>query len=354
MTNSGLLSILNDCLFFLSDYAKDKDIRIVALVHSKSMFSYDGIEYLEFPKSKKSWFFRLYYEYFYFRKLSLQLQPDVWFSLHDISPRVVAKKKFVYCHNPTPFFKPQLKDWQYGFKVSLFSVFYKHLYGLNIKSNTAVIVQQHWINNAFKHLYGISNVVTAYPQIPTETTTSKVTLDPNKTHFFYPAFPRTFKNFEAICEAVQLLPKTTRDQIQVHLTLEKAANAYANAIVEKYGHLEEICFLGLLNRPMVSAYYKACDVLLFPSRLETWGLPLTECQTYHKTIFAADLPYAHETLAGYDKAHFFNPLDPQELAVLIEKQLSNQLPKPTPTAVLPPDFHTWNALFDFIFKGINR
>ncbi|WP_250854924.1 hypothetical protein [Escherichia coli] len=46
--------------------------------------------------------------------------------------------------------------------------------------------------------------------------------------------------------------------------------------------------------------------MCFPSKLETWGLPLSEAKTYKKWIFAADLPYAHEVLYNYSKLDIFH------------------------------------------------
>ncbi len=353
MTNSGLLSIISDCLVFLSHYAEGKNIEIIALVHSKSLFDVPNVRFIEFPNSKKSWFIRLYYEFFYFKRLSKKLKPDVWFSLHDISPRVVAKKKFVYCHNPTPFFKPKQSDWKFGFKISIFSLFYRYLYQLNIKCNTAVIVQQHWIKKAFEKMYGLDNVKVAYPEIYFKPSPKHIDLDPSKKHFFYPGFPRMFKNYELIGDAIALLSEDVRSKIQVHFTLDDTHNSYSRCIVDRFSKFKEIHFLGVLNRCTVSQYYEASDVLLFPSRLETWGLPLTEFQYYHKPIFAIDLPYAVETIGDYDKAYYFSPNKPEELAALITDYVNDDLQQPIVNkAIEAPDFDNWNSLFDFIFKAV--
>ncbi len=70
MVEGGIFTILDNCLQKISDYSQNKEIKVIALVNDKSKFDYPNIEYIEFPKSKKSWFSRLYYEYFYFKKLS--------------------------------------------------------------------------------------------------------------------------------------------------------------------------------------------------------------------------------------------------------------------------------------------
>ena len=44
--------------------------------------------------------------------------------------------------------------------------------------------------------------------------------------------------------------------------------------------------------------YNKIDCLIFPSKLETWGLPISEFMAFDKPMLIADLPYAHETAAG--------------------------------------------------------
>ncbi len=64
MKDGGIFTIMDNCLQKISQYIENKDIKVIALVHDKSKFDYPNIEYLEFPDAKKSWFKRLYYEYF--------------------------------------------------------------------------------------------------------------------------------------------------------------------------------------------------------------------------------------------------------------------------------------------------
>lgn len=152
LVNGGALSVYYDFLDSViesQDYIKNE---YILLVSKKELFTKykDKLRLIEFPKSKKNWFLRLYYEYWYFKRLSQKLNPDIWLSLHDITPNVKAKKRFVYCHNPSPFYKMPISKIKYGWKYYLFSKFYKYLYMINIKKNTAVIVQQQWMGEEFK------------------------------------------------------------------------------------------------------------------------------------------------------------------------------------------------------------
>ena len=305
MTEGGILSIYKDCLKYVEENLTSK-YKIIALVHTKGLFkkldSENKIEFIEFEDSKKSWIKRCYYEYFYFKKLSKELKPYLWLSLHDITPNVETKRLAVYCHNSTPFYKMKFKDIKYDKKVFLFSKLYKYLYKINIKRNDYVIVQQDWIRKKFEKMYKIKN-----------DNKNKI----EKKTFFYPSFPRIFKNFEIICKAVELLEKKGKKNFKVYLTIDGTENLYSKEIVEKYKNLKCIEFLGLLTREEVFEYYSKVECLIFPSKLETWGLPISEFKIYNKPIILSELEYAHETVGEYEKCLFFNPNSEDEL----EKQM---------------------------------
>lgn len=351
MTDSGLFSILDDCLQVANNSIDFDKYKVVALVHDSSKFDYINIEFLSFPDSKKSWFKRLYYEYFYFKKLSLDLNPKVWLSLHDISPNINAKKQFVYCHNPTPFFKLGWKDWKFDIKIGLFSLFYQYLYQINIKKNSAVIVQQHQLKSAFEQKFKINNCLVVYPEIITEKTFEKVELDPNKIHFFYPSFPRSFKNFEYILDAINLLSKENRSKIQVHLTVGEGISKYGDYIFDRAKKFPELNCIGLISRHEIEKYYNSINVMIFPSKMETWGLPLTEIKKYQKPILASNLSFAKETIGTYEEVSFFDPSNPIELSKLIADIISGTIKYQGNSANNnSSELTSWKELFNYMIQ----
>ena len=354
MVEGGIFTILHNCLQKLAAYSQSNELKIYALVNDASKFDFefsDAIEFIEFPKSKKYWMYRIYYEYFYFKKLSQQLQPDVWFSLHDVTPNVVSKKRFVYCHNPNAFYKPTWKDWKMEFKIGFFHLFYKFLYQINIKKNNAVFVQQHWIKAEFKSMFSIDNVIVTIPEYVAENKIIDVKLESEYIHFFYPSLARTFKNFELIGEAIQLLPDAIKSKIKVHLTLSEKDNRYAKYLTENYP-LNQLNYIGQLTRAEVFGYYKTMDCLVFPSKIETWGLPITEAKGFDKPILISNLPYAKESIGNYEKVSFFDIQRPNELAQLMTEFVSNtiQYHGNKYTFDTKEQFNDWNSLFDFILK----
>jgi len=343
-TEGGPLTALRQCLASAARTLVP-GWEIVALVHDRKLFATEGVRYIEVPAAKRSWLRRLYYEFWWFNRLSRQLKPDVWLSLHDISPRVVAQRQVVYCHNPSPFYRPRLREalWEPGF--FLFTLFYRYLYRINIHANDFVVVQQDWIRKAFQHMYGVRDVVVAHPvqmTAPQESESAALA----SVVFLYPALPRVFKNFEVLCEAAEILRQRVGDTFEVRLTLAGHESRYAEYLKRRFGGSPVISFIGRQDAEGMNRQYREASAVVFPSRLETWGLPITEAKVWGKPLLVADLPYAHETVGAYDRVSFFDPLAPQQLAELMEAHIRGTL-NPPPHALHPipqPFAASWEDL----------
>ena len=94
------------------------------------------------------------------------------------------------------------------------------------------------------------------------------------------------------------------------------------------------------------------DCLIFPSKLETWGLPITEAKGYEKRMFLPNLPYAKETIGNYDLVRFFDIENPKELAQLITDFVNNTITFQGNKYIFDEStqLKDWNAVFDFILK----
>lgn len=354
----GALSILKDVLSYLDDFAFSS-CKVIAIVNNKKYFNCPNIDYIELPWAKRTWFHRLYCEYFYFKKVSRQFQASLWLSMHDTTPNVYTEKQAVYCHNPSPFYSPSFGSLWYNYKEYLFSRFYKYLYKINIKKNNHIIVQQHWIKQEFLHRFALDEekVIVSYPakkqidrMVQGKVEASKSKND--KYIFFYPAFPRTFKNFEIIAKACEMLETQGNRNFEVILTIDGTENRYARSISAKYNRVGGIRFAGLMKKEEVEALYQCADCLIFPSKLETWGLPVSEFLPYGKPLLLADLPYARETASGAAKVYFFNPDEPFELAQGMAHVMRGELDEfvSVPVADTSSTVCSWHQLFDILLE----
>lgn len=325
LRSGGPLTILRDCLSFLSQNEISKQYHIVALVHKKELCDFPNIEYIEFPDSINSWIKRLYYEYIHFRRLSKKLKPYLWLSLHDITPNVNAERQAVYMHNPSIVNRIKLRDFKYDKTYIAFALLYKYLYKINIKRNNYCIVQQEWFKTECSKKFSIPGhrFIVASPNITLDFPKTAPTYTKCKT-FFFPSFPRPFKNFETVCKAASLLVNRGWKDFKIILTLDPNLNSYAKDIIKKYHNISQIEFVGLIPPREMQKYYGKTDCLIFPSRLETWGLPISEFIPFNKPMIVADEPYAHETSQGANMVSFFSTNNAEELSLFMEQALEGK------------------------------
>lgn len=353
LVDGGPISVFLDFLRAIVNKGYCEKFRIIALVGKKELFKEfsEKIELIEFRKSKSNWLYRLFYEYIYFNQLSRRIKPYVWISMHDMTPNVKAKHRYVYCHNPSPFNNMSLREAKFGFKYYLFSKFYKYLYAINIRKNDAVIVQQEWLRYEFKKMFDVKNIIVARPSMPDFKQIEDTSRGEKEFVFVCPSFPRYYKNFQVVCEAAKKLEKKDKYNFKVIITLDGTENSYSHYLYNEYGDLKTVMFTGLLSRENLFSVYGQSSCMLFMSKLETWGMPITEYKTSNKPLIVADLPYAHETVGNYTNVSYVNPDDVNELANSMELLL-NGGKFTTPLnlkSVDAPYADNWDALCELLF-----
>lgn len=352
----GTLTILRGCLEYLSSLHPD-EYRIVALVHNRSLSEYPNIEYIELPWSIKSWFRRLWCEYVTMYGISKKLQPiDLWLSLHDTTPRVIADIRAVYCQTSFPFLKWKMQDVRFDVKIVLFSLFTRFAYLINIHRNKHLIVQTEWLRDGFSKMFGLpKGRFIVCPPEQKKVIYNKVNIEHNVFTFIFASTPDCHKNFETLCEAAKELEnKIGKCRFNVILTIKGDENRYSKYLISRFGNVSSIKFEGLMSKDKLCSYYDCADCLVFPSRIETWGLPITEFAATGKPMLLSDLPFAHETSAGCPKVAFFNPEDPADLMGKMRKlvdgdeSILHAVPK---NPIEPPVAYSWNDLFEQLLRG---
>lgn len=351
LVEGGTLTILRDCLAYLSILAVKENYRVVALVFKRELADYPNIEYVESQWPKKRWVNRLWFEYVSAKKISKQLGPiHLWLSLHDTTPNVVADKRAVYCHNPFPFYKWKWRELFFTPKIVLLAIFSKFIYKKNITKNNYVVVQQEWIRDAFLKMFYLQarQIIVASPDRPSVDNISDLLMRDENYNFVYAASPNSHKNFECLTEATRILHERGIQGFQVNITVKGKENAYAKWLYKEWGHLSCLNFVGFMTRDQLFSFYAKSHCLVFPSKVETWGLPITEFGVFNKPMLLADLPYAYETAAGSNRVAFFNQNNPLELAKLMESLILGDftaLQKVEERPTTPHAVKSWEEMF---------
>ncbi|MBP3942157.1 glycosyltransferase family 4 protein [Sphingobacteriaceae bacterium WQ 2009] len=358
LVEAGTLAILKDCLAYLSELAKNGNYRVIAIVYDKDLAFYPNIEYIETTWPKQRWINRLWFEYVSMKKISKNLAPVyLWLSLHDTSPTVNAEKRAVYCHNSFSFYKWKLADLLFAPKIALFAIFTKYIYKTNIHKNDYVIVQQNWFRNAMSSIFKInpSKIIVSPPTTRDFQSLERVNALSQKVSFIFAGSPNSHKNFEIICRAVALLNDQYKlKNFEVFITVKGHENKYAKWLFKNWGtKYDALNFIGFIDKLTLENYYSTAHCLIFPSKVETWGLPISEFAAFKKPMLLADLPYTHETASGASQVAYFNPEKPEELAQMMKRIIEGDttfLEAIPLTTINQPLANTWEELFNKLLQ----
>ncbi|MBV1819020.1 glycosyltransferase [Anaerosalibacter bizertensis] len=311
----GALSILNE---FYNKYKSDEENEYFFVVSKPKLEDTENIKVLHYPWVKKSWFHRLYFEHFIAPKLIRRYNVDEVLSLQNIIIPNTKTPQTVYIHNALPF-----SEYHFSILEDKLLWIYQNILGRlivkSIKKANRVIVQTKWMKKACIEKTGVdSEKIDVVP--PSINIDAKKFYEPNINDiitFFYPASAAIFKNHKVVVEACKILKEEKMGNFKVVFTLRGNENKHISKLYKEIKDKDlPIEFIGSISRDEVFDYYTK-SVLLFPSYIETFGLPMLEAKMHKRIILASDCLFSHEILEGYDKAYFFNCFDYKNLATLI-------------------------------------
>jgi len=282
-----------------------------------------NVTVLNYPWVKRSWLHRIYFDYFIAPQLIKQYSIDRIFSLQNVLIPRTTVPQVLYVHQPLPFVKVRFSFaenkllWVYQNVIS-------HLIFRSMRRAERVIVQTEWLRSegAKKANVAKEKIHVVQPAINAEIATYYESTRSNSATFFYPASANVYKNHQVIVEACEVLKQQGVEDYRVVLTLTGAETDHIRRLSRKITEMGlPVKFVGTLTRPEVFNYY-AKSVLLFPSYVETFGLPLLEAGLHGSPIIAADTPFGREILDKYPNAHFFGSFNAPGLAGIMKKLIS--------------------------------
>lgn len=332
----GTVKMVGLCLQELSA-AVEGQCRIRALVYQAQDYpSLPNVEYVPFPKARKGWWRRLYYEYVLFPRLARGWKPVLWLSLQDSTPPVCAPYRAVYFHHPLLFARLPWSMWLKQPALLVLKWLYRLIYLRNIASNQWIFVQQHQLRQQLLEHYALDpgKVWVIPPVLPVlEKQDRPHPSDADVFRFIYPAYPYVYKNHAVLFAAAQRLWEQGLHHFELICTWDTHENAYIRRLRQAYSSELPIHFTGYVSAETLALWYSQAHALVFPSLCETWGLPLSEAASRGLPILAADLPYARETLAGYPAVCWLPPTDEQAWAQAMKALIQGNLTFAQPVTV---------------------
>lgn len=92
--------------------------------------------------------------------------------------------------------------------------------------------------------------------------------------------------------------------------------------LEKLGILERVIFTDYVSDQELIALYSACELFVFPSYQEGFGIPPLEAMAAGAVVITSDIPVMREVI-GQDIDAFFNALEPDSISAKIVYALNN-------------------------------
>lgn len=319
--SGGALTIL---LQFYHKALEDKSKNWIFVTSLPILEETSNIKNVRFPWVKKSWFHRLYFDNIVAPRLVKKYKADEILSLQNVIVPNVKTPQTLYVHQSLPFI-----DRRFSLRENKLFWIYQNVIGKSIfksmRKANKIIVQANWMKNVSIDKVGVSaeKIVVDPPVIGKSNKTFKETYENFKT-FFYPASGLTYKNHELILKATELLKSRGINDFKIIFTLSEDENEYTKSLYNKVkGENLPIHFVGNMRYEDVLQQYTQ-SVLLFPSYIETFGLPMLEARNHDAPVIASDMPFSHEILDGYNKATFFDSTDEKELARLMKLSIDHQ------------------------------
>lgn len=166
-------------------------------------------------------------------------------------------------------------------------------------------------------------------------------------HFVYPASSAPYKEHRTLVNAVAVLKSKNAalaERIRVHLTLREDVYPTLYKYIEGHNLCQQFVFDGGMPHEQLLTFYKGSCGLLFPSIIETLGLPLLEAAAFGLPIIAADLDYAREVMGDYEGVRFAGCYDYEKWATEIERVCA----APQKYRSLKPIDSSWKDFFALI------
>lgn len=323
--SGGALSILNDFYNEIMKYGH-KDIKWYFVLSTPKFQNTDKINVLRFEWVKKSWFHRLYFDNITAPRLVKKYKIDKILSFQNMTINRTNVEQIVYIHQSLPFV-----DYKFSITENLKLWIYQNIIGKKIidsvKRANKVIVQTDWMKSACMSASGVNEQkVSVVP--PSVNILVEDYFIPEKQSFrtfFYPSGGSIYKNHRIIIETCKKLKEKNITEYEFLFTLKGDENSYIESLkseCEKHGL--PIKFLGNLDRGTVYKYYTK-SILVFPSYIETYGLPLLEARLHKGIIFASNLPFANEVLKGYNNVYFFDSFNVTQLYNLLVRAIESDI-----------------------------
>lgn len=318
LNKSGALTIL---IQFLKYASKDIENHYVCFVPTGlGLSSHDNLELIEVPRM--GWIKRFFWDAYFFGNELSKLPGTLIkaISLQNTSLNVTCDQ-IIYLHQPLPFTDVKLLLFRKDqFKLYLYQNYYVYFINLFVNDNTKFVVQTNWMSESLHKKCNVkkSNIYVVKPEValPGGVDVVGSASDGNVHKLIYPATPLFYKNHITILKALQILKLSDMlGDTLFQVTFDYGFSPIFDKYVSDFDLVGNVEYLGVIPHEELLRKYSESTLVLFPSFIETFGLPLAEGAVFKKLVLCSDLAYSREVMNGYSGARFFKYDEPHDWAL---------------------------------------
>lgn len=355
---SGALIILKDFISYCSSKNCNSDAKFLLFTTIDGFASSEKIEVVRLQQM--SWLQRIKWDNGGLRKFceNHDINPTLIISMQNTCTNYPSVPQLVYYHQSLPLipysWNPLKKEER---KLFLYAHFYKYFVN-KYNKNATYVVQLPYIKKLFIEKFkniSENNVYVIRPNNPN----IEINVYRNEEHkfrFIYPATPLSYKNHKCIVEAINLLKNEKNsllNEFEVIFTIPNVDNSISE-LIKKYKLENTIKCIGSVPYKELLLMYKNSEVLLFPSKIETYGLPLVEAASFGLRIIASDLDYAKEVLFFYEDKEFLNPDNYETWACKIEECIEKKELKKEKNIEIEASSNSWEKFMGIVNLCIEK
>ncbi len=278
-------------------------------------------------------------------------QVDVLFSFGNTGPRYPGCRQILYVQQAIPY--TDYEPPSHRTRWRLFQALYGWLIGLAQLGSDRIVVPTRWLVGPMRASIGGKKPESAYrvspPGLPelggdgalsVRETGLLAQVEEWKAQgeaiLLYPCYLAPYKHLPFLLEAVARLAKTASRPFKLLLTFNRASPEYFPCRAEVFSALDRlglegqsVILTGELSREAMARLYPLTDALVFPSLVETLGLPLLEALAFGVPVvaLARDLPAKTAAFARDicgEAALYAAPDTPDEMADRLAELLQNE------------------------------
>lgn len=319
-SESGALAILDDFYQQVSTH-DDKKINWTFIVSTPDYPDEENIKVIRYPWVKKNWLVRSVFELFSARRIILNQKPDIVFSLQNKGIHPISVKQVVYLHLPFVLTEHRFSIKKDGKRLWFYQNVLSRTIFSSLRKVERTIVQTQWMKDTLISKAKVQGdfIEILHPDISMNLQNKYIDDCQSRKCFFYPATAFTYKNHLTIVKATKALKEKGINDLKVIFTIEAEESELTNELFNYVkDHNLPIVFGGKMQREDVFDMYTRSS-LLFPSYVESFGMPLLEARMTNTFVIAATTPYSKEILNGYRNAFFIETFDYKGMANHMEK-----------------------------------